>query len=107
MKDRITSTITRHIGVISESSRGWRLELNMVSWNGAEPKLDIHDWSPDHSRCTSRGTFTFEDGRKIMAAAQWWQRYLGFYEIPVGTRLLLHYRENSRKEVYLDEVERI
>ena len=51
--------------------------------------------------------FTFEDGRKIMAAAQWWQRYLGFYEIPVGTHLLLHYRENSRKEVYLDEVERI
>ena len=41
--------------------------------------------------------FTFEDGRKIMAVAQWWQRYLGFYEIPVGTRLLLHYRENSRK----------
>ena len=43
MKDKITSKITRHIGVISESSRGWRLELNMVSWNGAEPKLDIHD----------------------------------------------------------------
>lgn len=42
-----------------------------------------------------------------MAAAQWWQRYLGFYEIPVGTHLLLHYKENSRKEVYLDEVERI
>ena len=51
--------------------------------------------------------FTFADGRKIMAAAQWWQRYLGFYEIPVGTHLLLHYKENSRKEVYLDEVERI
>ena len=30
----------------------------MISWNGAEPKLDIHDWSPDHDRCTSRGTFT-------------------------------------------------
>ena len=42
-----------------------------------------------------------------MAVAQWWQRYLGFYEISVGTRLLLHYRENSKKEVYLDEVERI
>ena len=27
MKDKITSKITRHIGVISESSRGWRLEL--------------------------------------------------------------------------------
>ena len=62
MKDRIT----RHIGVISESSRGWRLELNMVSWNGAEPKLDIHDWSPDHSRCTSRGTFTHEEARVLI-----------------------------------------
>lgn len=62
MKDRIT----RHIGVISESSRDWRLELNMVSWNGAEPKLDIHDWSPDYSRCTSRGTFTHEEARVLI-----------------------------------------
>ena len=51
--------------------------------------------------------FRFEDGRKIMAAAQWWQRYLGLYEMPVGTHLLLHYKENSRKEVYLDAVEQI
>ena len=51
--------------------------------------------------------FTFDDGRKVMATAQWWQKYLGFYEMPVGTHLLLHYKENSRKEVYLDEVERI
>ena len=43
-----------------------RLELNMVSWNGAEPKLDIHDWSPDHSRCTSRGTFTHEEARVLI-----------------------------------------
>ena len=61
MKDRITSKITMLIGVISESSRGWRLELNMVSWNGAAPKLDIHDWSPNHDRCTSRGTFTKDE----------------------------------------------
>ena len=50
MKDRITNTITRHIGVISESSRGWKLELNMVSWNGNPPKYDIRDWSPDGTR---------------------------------------------------------
>lgn len=66
----------------------------------------VLDLKAQASSCL-RVFFTFEDGRKIMAAAQWWQRYLGFYEIPVGTRLLLHYRENSRKEVYLDEVERI
>ena len=66
MKDRITSKITRHIGVISESSRGWKLELNMVSWNGAEPKLDIHDWSPDHERCNNRGTFTREEANTLI-----------------------------------------
>ena len=66
MKDRITNTLTRHIGVISESSRGWKLELNMVSWNGAEPKLDIHDWSPDHQRCNNRGTFTREEARTLI-----------------------------------------
>ena len=60
MKDRITSKITRHIGVISESSRGWKLELNMVSWNGAEPKLDIHDWF------NNRGTFALEEARTLI-----------------------------------------
>ena len=51
--------------------------------------------------------FSFEDGRKIIATPQWWQKYLGFYEIPIGAHLLLHYKENARKEVYLDAVEQI
>ena len=51
--------------------------------------------------------FTFDDGRKIMAAVQWWQKYLGLYEIPVGTRLRLIYKKNTRDEVYLDAVEQI
>ena len=63
---KITSEITRHIGVISESTRGWRLELNIVSWNGGEPKLDIHDWSPDHESCNNRGTFTQEEARTLL-----------------------------------------
>ncbi len=42
--------IVKHIGVLSESARGWTKELNMVSWNEAEPKFDIREWNPDHSR---------------------------------------------------------
>lgn len=38
----------------------------MVRWNGAEPKLDIHDWSPKHDRCTSRGTFTKDEARMLI-----------------------------------------
>ena len=51
--------------------------------------------------------FTFEDGRKVLVAVQWWQKYLGMYETPIGTKLLLHYGKNSRGEVYLNAAERL
>jgi hypothetical protein len=35
--------ITQHIGVLSESSKGWTKELNLINWNGREPKYDIRD----------------------------------------------------------------
>ena len=40
--------ITEELGVLSENARGWRKELNRVSWNDHEPKLDLREWAPDH-----------------------------------------------------------
>jgi len=40
--------IVMQIGVLSQSRSGWTKELNLVSWNGREPKYDIRDWSRDH-----------------------------------------------------------
>lgn len=45
-----TYNIIKEIGVLSESRRGWTRELNLISWNGGEPKYDIRDWAPDHER---------------------------------------------------------
>jgi hypothetical protein len=42
--------ITKHIGVLSESAKGWKKELNLVSWNDREAKYDIRDWSPEHDK---------------------------------------------------------
>ena len=42
--------ITQELGVLSESKSGWTRELNLISWNGADPKFDIRDWSPDHEK---------------------------------------------------------
>lgn len=42
--------IVKEIGVLSESQKGWTKELNLVSWNGAEPKYDLRDWSPNHEK---------------------------------------------------------
>jgi len=42
--------VTKHIGVLSEGSKGWQKELNLVSWNGREPKYDIRDWAPERTK---------------------------------------------------------
>ena len=40
--------ITEELGILSENEKGWRKELNLVSWNEREPKYDIRDWNPSH-----------------------------------------------------------
>ncbi len=57
----LTFEITKHIGVISESSRGWTKELNMVSWNEREPKYDLRECNPDHTRMGKGVTLTEEE----------------------------------------------
>ena len=49
-KSEISFEIVEHIGVLSTSSKGWTKELNLVSWNGREPKYDIREWSPKHDK---------------------------------------------------------
>lgn len=42
--------IVEEIGILSESSKGWNKELNLISWNDREPKYDLRDWAPEHSK---------------------------------------------------------
>ena len=42
--------IKKELGTISSSAKGWNKEVNLVSWNGAAPKYDIRDWSPEHEK---------------------------------------------------------
>ena len=61
--------IVKELGVIAEAARGWTRELNLVSWNDREPKFDIRDWSPDHTRMNKGITLSdeeFEALRRIM-----------------------------------------
>lgn len=53
--------ITEKIGVLSENAKGWTKELNMVSWSEHEPKYDIREWSPDHSRMGKGVTLTADE----------------------------------------------
>ncbi|KXS57707.1 hypothetical protein AWJ00_12395 [Listeria monocytogenes] len=57
--------IIEEIGVLSENARGWRKELNKVSWNGRPPKYDIRDWSEDHEKMGKGITLTDEEAEVL------------------------------------------
>ncbi|NLM79852.1 MAG: hypothetical protein GX172_01830 [Clostridiales bacterium] len=53
--------VVKHLGVLSQSPSGWSKELNLVSWNGREPKYDIRDWAPDHNKMGKGITLTADE----------------------------------------------
>lgn len=46
--------IIKHIAVLSGGSKGWKKEVNLISWNDKEPKYDIREWAPDHTKMGKR-----------------------------------------------------
>ena len=59
--------ITERIDVLSENAKGWTKELNKVSWNEREPKYDLREWNPDHSRMGKGITLTDEEVETLKA----------------------------------------
>lgn len=57
--------ITENIAVLSESPKGWTKELNLISWNGREPKYDIRDWSPNHEKMGKGVTLSKDELEKL------------------------------------------
>lgn len=64
----INYEIKKHIATLSTSSRGWTKELNLVSWNGREPKYDIRDWAPEHEKMGKGVTLGEEEARELLKA---------------------------------------
>jgi len=56
--DDVKFEIVRHFGAISSEKSGWKKELNLVSWNGRTPKLDIRDWAPGREKMGKGVTLT-------------------------------------------------
>ena len=53
--------IKETVGAISQSPKGWNKELNLISWNGKEPKYDLRDWAPEHGKMGKGVTLTVEE----------------------------------------------
>lgn len=57
--------IVEELGILSENAKGWRKELNLISWNGATPKYDIRDWAPEHEKMGKGVTLSEEEVQNL------------------------------------------
>jgi hypothetical protein len=57
--------IKKHIGVLSQSGKGWTKELNLISWNDKEPKYDLREWDSAHEKMGKGVTLTVDELKKL------------------------------------------
>lgn len=57
--------ITEKFGILSESSNGWKKEINLISWNDKPAKFDIRDWSPDGEKMGKGITISLSEAKAL------------------------------------------
>ncbi|HAR1788350.1 TPA: hypothetical protein IZ499_000945 [Enterococcus faecium] len=70
MAQEFSYEIVEEIAILSENNKGWRKELNLVSWNGRPPKFDLRDWAPDHKKMGKGLTLTNEEFEQLQKAIE-------------------------------------
>lgn len=53
--------IIKTVAVLSEGNKGWRKELNLISWNDRAPVYDIRDWTEDRQKMGKGLTLKLEE----------------------------------------------
>lgn len=61
--------IVEHIANLSEDSKGWIKELNLVSWNDNPAKYDIRSWDSTHTHMGKGITLSKEELDALCKAA--------------------------------------
>lgn len=62
--------IVKEIAVLSASDRGYTKEINLISWNGKEPKYDIRSFSPNREKCGKGITLNADEAAALLKALQ-------------------------------------
>ena len=57
--------IKENLGVLSESSKSWTKEINLISWNEKEPKYDIREWDAEHKKMGKGVTLSVAELKKL------------------------------------------
>ena len=62
--------IVKEIAVLSASDSGYTKEINLISWNGREPKYDIRSFSPNREKCGKGITLNADEAAALFKALQ-------------------------------------
>ena len=53
-------------GILSESAKGWKKELNLISWNDKEAKYDIREWDAEHKKMGKGVTLSLDEYKLLV-----------------------------------------
>ena len=62
--------IKKHLGIIGESTKGWKKEVSLVSWNDRKPKLDIRDWNETYDKMGKGVTLSKDEAVELKKLLQ-------------------------------------
>ena len=62
--------IVKEIAVLSTGDSGYTKEINLISWNGKEPKYDIRSFSPNREKCGKGITLHADEAAALLKALQ-------------------------------------
>lgn len=62
--------IVKEIAVLSTGDSGYTKEINLISWNGKEPKYDIRSFFPNREKCGKGITLNADEAAALLKALQ-------------------------------------
>ena len=62
--------IVKESAVLSTGDSGYTKEINLISWNGKEPKYDIRSFSPNREKCGKGITLNADEAAALLKALQ-------------------------------------
>ena len=63
--EEVKYEIVESFGILCTTPSGWTKELNLISWNGGEPKYDIRQWAPDHAKMGKGVSLSREEAEEL------------------------------------------
>jgi hypothetical protein len=70
--EEVKYEIIENFGTLSTTPSGWVKELNLISWNGSEPKYDIRQWAPDHTKMGKGISLSREEAEELKILLEKW-----------------------------------